>query len=398
MRTQHTRSAQCECSAFIPKTHGSQFSAHTIIRAVQYFPYTLVYRKLDNNHLSFYVPEELEHNVIQLIHEKIGHLGIDNCYLALRAHYWFPNMKPKIDKYIKNCIKCIMYKKPQRTNERVLHSIPKTPLPFHTLHADLCGPLPSITSKKKHVLVITDAFTKYSKIYPVTSTSTKEVIICFNKFFEYYGRPLIVITDRGTCFTSLEFSSFMINNNITHHKVATASPQANGQVEIMNKILIPILGKLSEAERQSDWPRLIPKVEFSLNNHVSKTTKYTPSMLLFGVNQRGPNVDLLTEHLDEKNNTILQTVTRNLELIRQQADSNTKTAQKLNEQNYAKHSVPPPKYQLGEFVVIKNMDTTVGINKKLAPKDKGPYKVSKILPNDRYVLTDVDTDTLQRHS
>lgn len=105
----------------------------------------LVYRKLDTNHLSFYVPVELEHNVIQLIHEKIGHLGIDNCYLALRAHYWFPNMKVKIENFIKNCIKCIMYKKPQYKNARDLHSIPKIPIPF----ADLCGPLPSITSKKK---------------------------------------------------------------------------------------------------------------------------------------------------------------------------------------------------------------------------------------------------------
>lgn len=350
----------------------------------------LVFRKIDDNHFSFYVPEELEHNVIQLIHEKIGHLGIDKCYLALRTHYWFPNMKPKIENFIKNCIKCIMYKKPQRKNERVLHSIPKTPLPFHTLHADLCGPLPSITSKKKHILVITDAFTKYCKIYPVTATSSKEVIICFNKFFDYYGRPINIITDRGSCFTSLEFSSFIIDNNITHHKVATASPQANGQVEIMNKIIVPILGKISEAERQADWAKLIPKVEFSLNNHVSKSTKFTPSMLLFGVNQRGPKIDFLTEHLDEKNDTI-HAITRNLDVIRQQADKNIKIAQATNEKYYAQHSVPPQKYFVGEFVVIKNIDTTIGVNKKLAPKYKGPYKITKILPNDRYVLSDIET-------
>lgn len=182
----------------------------------------------------------------------------------------------------------------------------------------------------------------------------------------------------------------MIHNNIEHHKVATGSPQANGQVEIMNKILAPILGKLSNSERQADWVKLLPKVEFALNNHVSKSTKFTPAMLLFGVSQRGPNIDTLTEHLDEKNQAI-HSISRNLEQIRKIADINIKNSQKINEINHAKHSIRPQKFSIGDFVVIKSVDTTPGVNKKLAPKYKGPYKVSKVLPNDRYVISDIET-------
>lgn len=282
-----------------------------------------------------------------------------------------------------------MYKKPHRKQIRDLHSIPKTPIPFHTIHADLCGPLPSILSKKKHILVITDAFTKYSKLYAVTATSTKEVTMCLNKYFEYYSRPTQIITDRGSCFTSLEFSSYLNDNNIAHHKVATGSPQANGQVERMNRILEPMLGKLSEPDRQSNWTKVLSNVEYAMNNHVSKSTKFTPSILLFGTEQKGKDIDVLTEYLQEKNDINL--INRDLKKIRATADTNIKASQKMNECQHAKKSVSPPKYQLNDFVVIKNNDTTAGINKKLAPKYKGPYKISKILPNDRYIVSDIDT-------
>lgn len=41
----------------------------------------------------------------------------------------------------------------------------------------------------------------------------------------------------------------------------------------------------------------------------------------------------------------------------------------------AKRSVYPKKFKIGEFVVIKNVDTKIGTNKKLVPKYKGSYKI-----------------------
>ena len=42
------------------------------------------------------------------------------------------------------------------------------------------------------------------------------------------------------------------------------------------------------------------------------------------------------------------------------------------------------------MIVIKNVDTTVGKNKKLIPKYKGPYVIRKQLGHDRYVVSDVE--------
>lgn len=68
----------------------------------------LVYKK-ENRRLLFYVPNTMELNVIRSCHDDLGHVGIDKCINAIKELYWFPNMRTKVDEYIKNCLKCITY-------------------------------------------------------------------------------------------------------------------------------------------------------------------------------------------------------------------------------------------------------------------------------------------------
>lgn len=347
----------------------------------------IVYRRDREGDLFLYVPSELEENLVRQTHEKIGHLGVTKCVDQLKLHYWFPDMQSKVEKCIRNCIKCIMYSAPARTNEHNLYNIPKQPIPFHTLHIDHFGPLPSLQSKRKHILVIVDAFTKYVKLYPVVSTSTREVCASLDKYFEYYSRPSRIISDRGTCFTSLEFGSYLLEKNIEHVKVAVASPQANGQVERVNRTLKAILAKLSEPLAHSDWVLQLAQVEYALNNTVHRSIKTAPSKLLFGVMQRGCEVDRLAEFLDEKN---VNSVERNLENARDEAAVAIRECQEYNLRHFNEKSRPPRVFDVGDFVVIKNTDTTIGTNKKLIQKFKGPYVVRKKLPHDRYVICDID--------
>jgi len=46
-------------------------------------------------------------------------------------------------------------------------------------------------------------------------------------------------------------------------------------------------------------------------------------------------------------------------------------------------------YQINDYVDIINVDTIVDANKKLIPKYKGPYVVSKVLGADRYIVIDI---------
>lgn len=233
---------------------------------------------------------------------------------------------------------------------------------------------------------VSDAFTKFVKLYAVNTTSSKEVCAMLEKYFEYFGRPRRMVTDRATCFTCKEFAEFTQVNNIEHILCATAAPQANGQIERVNRVLTPMLGKLTEIKSQKDWSRVLGKVEYALNNSVSSVTKVSPSVLLFGVSQRGPIIDPMSEYLDEK----LVTERVNLTDVRDGADQAIQCSQNKSVERHMGQVAPAKTYQLGEFVVIQNVDTTVGKSKKLIPKYRGPYVIHKVLPNDRYEIRDIE--------
>lgn len=110
--------------------------------------------------------------------------------------------------------------------------------------------------------------------------------------------------------------SYLVEQNIEHIKVAVAAPQANGQVERVNRVLTPMLGKITNPLNHSDWLRLLTQVEYAINNSVHSSTKHTPSRLFFGIDQRGPMVDHLSEYLDD---FVGNLNTRDLDLIRSEA-------------------------------------------------------------------------------
>lgn len=178
----------------------------------------------------------------------------------------------------------------------------------------------------------------------------------------------------------------MKEQNIEHIKVAVASPQANGQVERVNRTMKAMLGKLTEPVEHSNWTKVLLQIEFALNNTRHSSTKYAPSELLFGVLQRGNVVDEMSEFLEDRSGVH---VVRDLEVMRNEAQVSIVKSQEYNEAYLSKKCKPAQEYKVGDYVVMRNVDVTIGTNKKLIPKYRGPYVIHKVLDNDRYVIRDV---------
>lgn len=75
---------------------------------------------------------------------------------------------------------------------------------------------------------------------------------------------------------------------------------------------------------------------------------------------------------------------------------NRKTALKATEavRQYNKmysdtHHKKPSIYNVGDYVLIRNLQMKPGSNAKLKPKYKGPYQIAKSLGSNRYVVRDV---------
>lgn len=346
----------------------------------------LIYRKR-NNEILFYVPEQMENHIFRKYHDELGHFGVDKTVESILNNYWFPNFKEKAKIYISNCLKCIAFSPSTGKGEGSLNPIPKGETPFVTYHVDHLGPIDKKITAKQHILVIIDAFTKFVKLCPVKSTDTKETVNYLTEHFRNYSRPRNIISDRGTCFTSQEFKEFVDQNKINHVLIATASPKANGQVERINRIITPMLAKYSEPIVGKHWYKMLGDVEFALNNTRHSTTGVTPSKLLFGVNQRGSVIDYVAENLEQMKH---EQQIRDLEQIRTDAAMKIEKSQSYNKEYFDKKHKEPRKYETGDFIMVKNFDTTTGVSKKLIPRYKGPYEVIKALRNDRYVIKDIE--------
>jgi len=261
----------------------------------------LVYKK-QQGQILFYVPAALETNIIQKYHNEMSLVGMEKTIRNILNSYWFPEMKPKVEKHIKSCLKCIAFtpnsgRQGGNSPEGFLHNIPKD-LPFVRIHVDHLAPASrSSFNKGRYIFLVVDAFTKYVKLYATKSTNATQVIKCLKSYFEHYGRSLRLILDRGSCFTSREFEEFLNEQNIQHVKIATASAQANGQAERINRTILPMIAKVAD-ERNTPWYNVLRNIEFTCNNTMSKATNESSSKLLFGVSQRGNVIDELRDALE----------------------------------------------------------------------------------------------------
>lgn len=346
----------------------------------------LVFRIGSGGQKQLMVPKNLEDNIMRLMHEKNGHFGVEKCTNQIQKYYWFPNIKEKLEKFIKNCLKCIYYSASPRKSDRHLYNIEKKPIPFDTIHVDYFGPLPSVNSRHKYVFGIIDGFTKFVKLYATNSNGAREACGALQRYFEYYSRPNRIISDRGTCFTANEFSEFVSKNNIEHVKISVQSPQSNGQIERMNRDLKNMLSKLAESATHADWRTKLMQVEYAFNNTNHTSTQVSPSILLFGVEQRGRIIDELTEYLQQKEKVHKPV---DLKKIRSEASNAISKSQERNLKYFNEHHRPAKQFEVGEYVVIKNVDVSVGKNKKLIPKYRGPYEIKKKFDHDRYLVEDI---------
>jgi len=105
--------------------------------------------------------------------------------------------------------------------ETSLYLLPKSPM--EVLRIDHFGPSQETSGRYKHVLVIVDAFTRFTWLGAVRSTTTKEVVEHLEKIFMLFGKPTNIVTDRGTAFTSNEFTEFIEKFTVEHRLIAVAA-------------------------------------------------------------------------------------------------------------------------------------------------------------------------------
>lgn len=261
-------------------------------------------------------------------------------------------MRKRIKEYIENCFTCLMANNSSYSleGETQLYPSPKTPLDI--LHLDHFGPLTETNDRHKHILVVIDAFTRFTWLIPTKTIATKEVTEALQHIFNTFGRSNGIVTDRGTAFTSREFTDFLSQRQIQHRKIAVASPWANGIAERVNRFLKNMLIKLINAPE--DWKNHLRELQYIINNTYHSAVKSSPSKLLLGFEQRSHTDFKLSQFTK-----ILTNVDTNLDKERDDSRDQAQKANDLlrvyNKQYRDKRSKKPTIYQEGEYVLVRNL-------------------------------------------
>lgn len=338
-----------------------------------------VYR-VTTSGLRWVAPETAKYQILRMVHDDLGHFGVDKTLEIVSRKYWFPHMKRFVTKYVRNCLNCLYFKSLSGKKPGFLHPIPKIPKPFHTVHVDHLGPFIKTKSNNCYILVIIDAFTKFILLYPVRDTTTTHVINAFKSMFKVFGVVARIISDQGKAFPSKKFSTFVTELGINHHLNAVALPRGNGQVERYTRVITESLAAMGGGTHDREWDENIHNLHLGLNGTLNKALGVTPSEALMGF--RVFNTRLLSE---DENDCPLD-----LTAIRSQMQTLIRAHQDEQKQRFDKGRITGRNYKVGDLILLRLTSTpNTGTSKKLQPKWRGPFRIAKVLENDRYEVTDI---------
>ena len=175
------------------------------------------------------IPLSLQERVISIAHE--GHQGITKTKELLRTKVWFPRLDALVEKKISSCHTCQINHPTVNYEPLRMTGMPNGP--WENVDIDFYGPTPDGTD----LLVLIDQYSRFAIVEEVKSKTAQTVIPVLHKIWSTFGIPLVLKSDNGPRFSSVDFSNMCGYFGIKHHLITPYWPRANGEVERFNRNL-----------------------------------------------------------------------------------------------------------------------------------------------------------------
>ena len=217
---------------------------------------------------------------LQLAHDYVAHLGPERTLKQLRRRVFWPRMQNDVFAYVRDCPRCQQAKTPAIKTHQPLGQLTATrPLQLVAMDFTL---LERAADGRELVLVLTDAFTKWTVATPVADQTAKTVVrVLLEEWITKFGVPEQLHSDQGRSFESEVVKGLCAHYGIRKTRTTPFNPRGNGQTERFNKTMFGLLRTLPPEEKRY-WPRHLPELVFWYNATVHSTTGHSPYSLLFG--------------------------------------------------------------------------------------------------------------------
>jgi hypothetical protein len=200
----------------------------------------------------------------------------------LRADYFWPSIFKDCIEAIKKCPPCQIFNKKACTHPTALHPI-ITIGPFAKWGINFMQCKPTLAGGHGYIIVAIDYFTKWAEAMPTfLNDGRTTTLFLFNHIITRFGVPHAIFTNHGEHFKNQMMSELHVKLGFIHENSSPYYPQANGQVEAINKVLKTMI-QCMVGENKTSWHLQLFSTLWAYHTSVKTSTGFTPFQLVYGI-------------------------------------------------------------------------------------------------------------------
>ncbi|XP_027166658.1 uncharacterized protein LOC113766692 [Coffea eugenioides] len=327
-------------------------------------------------------PEEGSY-VLRELHEGICGNHVGPRVLAKKgmlAGYYWPTIFRDSAELVARCRSCQLHAPIHHTPTQEMIPL-SSPWPFFQWGIDLLGPFPRALGGCEHLVIAIDYFTKWIEAEPLNTISSRSIqkflwksIVC------RFGIPRALVSDNGRQFADQSLREWCTELGIQQHFTSLGHPQANGQVENVNRTILHGLRTRLESAR-TNWLEELPTILWAYRTTPRTATQETPFVLTYGAEAVIPaEVGVPSgrvQHFVAQDNE--EEIQLNLDLIEHRREEAAIRMAKYKGQvaRYYNVRVRHLSFKPGNLVLRKNSVSRAVGTGKLDPNWEGPYVVKE---------------------
>ena len=234
------------------------------------------------HYLLLVIPEKFEANIVNMYDYSLlaMHQGPYRTFLTMRKQFYFPNMLPKIQKYIEACAPC-QRTKPKNTKQRLYYGrIPVEYIPCENLAVDLKKMLMGILYYE-FLLIATCKKTNFVHAIPMQNRQTQTVAdALLHRVCCLTGPPTKLSIDQDSALTSQVIKELLTSLECTMQIISPwnhGSSKAERQIQTIGNMINKHL-----MQKGASWPLYAAVSVYTMNTFASTALQgLSPFELVF---------------------------------------------------------------------------------------------------------------------
>uniref|UniRef100_A0A1Y1MEL5 RNA-directed DNA polymerase n=1 Tax=Photinus pyralis TaxID=7054 RepID=A0A1Y1MEL5_PHOPY len=340
----------------------------------------VIIKKIGEQEL-YVVTNEFYNEMSSYFHIAYGHAGVRKIWLLMRENFYSKRDLTVVKEMVNKCHLCCLGKYKNFVNYNEIKSI-RTREPLEIVAIDYLSNLVK-SGRDKHILVMVDLFSRFTKLYAVSACNTEKTVVLIDKFIQEVGKPKKILADNATYFNNDRFRGYLGEREINLGFCSIRHPQGNPSERFIQEVIKYLRMSLFN-EPHKNWGRYVKQVERFINETPSTVTEQPPVYVMFGVYPDRP-----WEFKGDEEEQFENQLAKIREKVRKKQDN---WVRKQNEK--VKKKV---KFEIGDLVILRKLRLADGpkqISAKLLLPYEGPYVINRGF-GDSYELRFRESDRIR---